>query len=214
MIINHDHPKYRKKWKKIGNNRYNGAFYYSKEICQNIIPRVKTQRNWITVNIPGVGCNNAIVFIHNNLHPEHYEWLSRFDNLVLVCGIPDTCEKVKHLGTAIYLPLSIDTDYIRQFEVVTKTKDSAFVGRRSKIHLGSLPNNIDYLYGIKRQKLLPLMAQYHKVYAVGRCALEAKALGCEILAYDERFPDPSVWQVIDNKDAADMLQRMLDEIDA
>lgn len=213
MIINHDHPKYRKKWKRLGVNRYNGAFYYSKEICENIIPRVKTQRNWITINIPGVGCNHAIVFIHNNLHPEHYEWLSRFDDLVLVCGVPETCKKVAHLGRAVYLPLSIDVAYVERFKADQKTKDTAFVGRRNKMGYGDLPNNIDYLYGMKRQTLLPLMARYKRVYAVGRCALEAKALGCEVLPYDKRFPDADRWQVIDNTEAAVILQRILDEID-
>lgn len=213
MIINHEHPKYRKKWNRIGKNKYNGAFYYSKEICKNIIPRVKTQRSWITINIPGVGCNHAIVFIHNNLHPEHYDWLSQFNDLVLVCGVPETCEKVAHLGRAVYLPLSIDVAYVEQFKVDQKTKDTAFVGRQSKMKHGSLPNDIDYLCGMKRQELLPRMAHYKKVYAVGRCAIEAKVLGCEVLPYDERFTDPDRWQIIDNEQAAVILQRILDEID-
>ena len=101
MIFDHDHYKYREKWNMSGYNRYNGAFYYSKEIVKNIIPRVKTDRNWITINIQGIGCDHSIVFIHNNLHPEHYDWLQRYDDLILVCGIPETCAKVSHLGNAI-----------------------------------------------------------------------------------------------------------------
>lgn len=211
MIINHDHPAYRAKWK--GRNKYNGAFYYSKEICKNIIPNVDTDRNWITINIEGVGCDHAIVFIHNNLHPERYNWLSRYKDLVLVCGVPETCDKVAHLGRAIYLPLSVDVEYVKQFER-SKVKDAAFVGRRSKIKLGNLPKGIDYICGLKRQELLPRMAQYRKVYAVGRVAIEAKILGCEVLPYDSRFPDPDVWQILDNKDAADILQKELNRIDA
>ena len=213
MIISHEHPAYRSKWRGSGANQYNGAFYYSKEIVKNIIPNVVTKRNWITVNIQGVGCDNAIVFIHNNLHPERYEWLRKYNDLVLVCGIRGTVEKVKHLGHAIYIPLSIDTEYVKQFRVEEKTKDAAFVGRRSKMKLGKLPSGIDYLHGIRRQKLLPLMAEYESIYAVGRTAIEAKCLECKVLAYDKRFPDPSVWKVIDNKDAAQMLQRELDKID-
>lgn len=213
MIIDHNHSAYRKKWQGSGVNQYNGAFYYSKEIVKNIIPNVKTNRNWVTVNVTGVGCDDAIVFIHNNLHPERYNWLSKYKNLVLVCGIRETVPKVKHLGRAIYVPLSIDVDYVKQFRVEEKTKEAAFVGRRSKIRLGKLPEGIDYIHGIPRQKLLERVAEYRTVFAVGRSAVEAKCLGCKIKPYDKRFPDPRIWRVIDNKDAAKILQRELDKID-
>ena len=88
MIIDHTHPNYLRKWRNAGLNQFNGAYYYSKEIVENIIPNVETDRNWITVNVKGVGLNHAIVFIHNNLHPENYEWLKfyGYKDLVLVCG--------------------------------------------------------------------------------------------------------------------------------
>ena len=35
MIFDHDHYKYREKWNMSGYNKYNGAFYYSKEIVKN-----------------------------------------------------------------------------------------------------------------------------------------------------------------------------------
>ena len=57
------------------------------------------------------------------------------------------------------------------------------------------------------------MAEYEAIYAVGRCALEGLALGCNILPYDNRFPDPSVWKLLDNLEAAKILQEKLDEID-
>lgn len=213
MIINHDHPRYRKKWNRIGKNKYNGAFYYSKEICKNIIPRVKTQRNWITINIPNVGCDHSIVFIHNNLHPEHYDWLSKYDDLILVCGVHETCKKVAHLGKAIYLPLSVDVAYVEQFIVKEKDKDTAFVGRKSKANYGNLPGGIDYLCGMKRQALLSQMARYKNVYAVGRTAIEAKILGCNVLPYDTRFPNTDRWKIVDNSESAVILQRILDDID-
>lgn len=212
MIINHDHLEYRRKVAGPTHKKYNGAFYYSKEICKNIIPNVDTDRNWITINIKGVGCNHAIVFIHNNLHPENYDWLAKYDDLVLVCGIPETCAKVAHLGKTIYLPLSVDVKYVEQFKQ-EKTKETAYVGRYSKTEYGELPKGIDYLYGIKRQELLPRMAQYKKVYAVGRCAIEAKILDCEVLPYDRRFPDTDRWKIVDNFEAAKILQSELDRID-
>ena len=57
------------------------------------------------------------------------------------------------------------------------------------------------------------MAEYRRVYAVGRCAIEAKCLGCEVLPFDPRYPDPELWQVLDNKDAAAILQKELEKID-
>ena len=65
-----------------------------------------------------------------------------------------------------------------------------------------------------RKNLLAKMASYRKVYAVGRTAIEARALGCEILPYDPRYPDPSIWQVIDNKEAARILAGHLKNIDS
>lgn len=220
MIIDHDHPMYRRAWGSGGSAlKWNGAFYYSKEIRKNIIPRIKTDRNWVLINTRSVGADHSIVFIHNNLHPENYEWLKRYNDLILVCGVPETCKKVAHLGKAVYLPNSVDVEYVEQFKVDEKTKDAAFVGRSAKrkkeiYHGVELPDGIDFIEGLPRTKILPAMAQYKKVYAVGRTAIEAKILGCEVLPYDPRFPDPSVWKIFDNKDAAVMLQALLDEAEA
>lgn len=216
MIIDHTHYKYKRRRELLPEaQRHNGAYYYSREIVKNIIPLVETDRNWITINIQGVGVDHSIVFIHNNLHPENYDWLKYYGykDLVLVCGIKETCEKVAHLGTAIYLPLSIDVDYVKQFMAEERPKKAAFAGRRSKANAEKLPSDIDYLCGMKRPQLLAAMAKYKQIYAVGRTAIEAKALGCTIKAYDERFPDPRRWKVVDNKDAAKMLQKQLDRID-
>ena len=221
MIFDHDHPYYRARLQMSGDNRFNGAYYYSKEIIRNIIPNVETDRNWTTVNIPQSNLipqfepcctDHSIVFIHNNMHPENYEWLSRYDDLILVCGIPETVEKVSHLGKAIYLPLSIDVEDVRQY-VRSKTKEVAFVGRKSKRNGIEFPPDVDIIEGLPREELLETMAEYKKVYAVGRTAIEAKALGCEILPYDDRFPDVSRWKVIDNLEAAKMLQDELNKID-
>ena len=215
MIIDHNNLRYQRIRENAGANMYNGAYYYSREIVKNIIPKVKTDRNWITVNVEGAGCSHAIVFIHNNLQPEKYKWLYQygFTDLILVCGLERTCEMVKHLGTPVYLPLSIDLEYMEKFKGIEKTKGVAFAGRKPKTSLGNLPPGIDRLTGMKRAELLRRMAEYNQIYAVGRTAIEAKALGCEVLPYDERFPDPGIWKVIDNKDAAKELQRLIDEID-
>ena len=212
MIYDHNAKTYHAKWKLAGEDQYNGAYYYSKEIVNNIIPLVETDRPWVTVNAAAQCEDRAIVFIHENIHPEVYDWMSRYKDLILVCGVEETCEKVGHLGTPIYLPLSVDVDEVKQYKVKKKTKKIAFAGRKSK-KTCRLPIDIDYIEGLPREELLAEMAKYKKVYAVGRTAIEAKVLGCEVLPYDDRFPDPEIWQVLDNKDAAKILQEKLDEID-
>lgn len=213
MVIDHNNIVYRNRWSKAGKDRYNGAFYYSKEIIANIMPLVKTDRNWITVNLKGRCWDHSIVFIHNNLHPENYEWLKRFKDLVLVCGVPETCEKVAHLGTAVYLPLSVDVEHVKKFRVKEKTKDAAFVGRPAKRKDVRLPLGVDVIEGLPRNEMLKRMAQYETIYAVGRTAIEAKVLGCKLKAYDPRYPKVSRWKILDNKKAAKMLQDILDKID-
>ena len=215
IIFNHEHQAYKEKQKKLRLNKFNGAYYYSKEITDNIIPLVKTDRNWVLVNVEGYAWDHSIVFIHNNKHPSLYSWLKNYKDLILVCGVPSTCDKVAHLGTPIYLPLSVDVDYISKFKVNEKTKEIAYVGRKEKAY--GIKFDIPWVTHIEnmpRENLLREMAKYKKVYAVGRCAIEAKALGCEVLPYDSRFPDPDIWQVLDNKDAAYMLQEKLDDIDS
>lgn len=216
MIIDHNHPEYRKRFDALPKRiRCNGAFYYSKEIVKNIIPNVNTDRDWVTIKIDGVASDGAIVFIHNNLYPERYDYLKNYKDLILVCGIPETCEKVKHLGTPLYLPLSIDTEYVSRFKT-DKKLDVCFVGRKAKLRYDGveIPKDTYILSGVKRQLMLQELALYRRVYAVGRTAIEAKCLDCEILPYDPRYPDPDIWKVIDNREAAEMLQEKLDKIDS
>lgn len=214
VVVDHNRPSYRKRWAGSGSNKYNGAYYYSIEIVKYFVPAIKTDRNWVTVNTLGDGVkDHSIVFIHNNLKPQRYEWLKGFDDMVLVCGVPSTVDKVKHLGKAIYLPLSIKISDVVKYRKDKRWRFCAFAGRAEKIRRGVLPSCCDYLIGMSRERLLEAMSTYHKVYAVGRTAIEAKALGCEIGVYDKRFPDPDFWKVVDSSEAIKILQKKLDEID-
>ena len=85
-IISHLSPEYLNL--KIPHN--NGAYYYSKELLENIVPHIKTKRNWILINAEGKCYDNSIVIIHNNKNPERYEWLKQYKNLILVCSQPHT----------------------------------------------------------------------------------------------------------------------------
>ena len=97
MIIDHTHPLYAKKRRAMSQDgKYNGAYYYSKDIVKYIIPNVKTDRKWVTVRLGDCTENldHSIVFIHNNLHPEFYEYLSNYKDLLLyahklrLAGVP------------------------------------------------------------------------------------------------------------------------------
>lgn len=216
MIIDHTHPLYRNRLKDAGNNKYNGAYYYSKEIVKGIIPYVHTDRNWVTVNIPNldesINLDHSIVFIHNNIQPNAYQWLRRYKDLILVCGVPSTRDKVKFFGTPIYLPLSVDVETVSKYKVKYKTKTMAFAGRENKIN-NHVPHDADILTGMPQSKLLKEMAHYETIYAVGRTAIQAKILGCNIGVYDSRFPDPTFWKVIDTHSAAGLLQIELNKIE-
>ena len=76
-----------------------------------------------------------------------------------------------------------------------------------------VPKECDILTNMPQHRLLREMAQYRKVYCTGRSAIQAKILGCEIGVHDPNFPDPRFWKILDNKDAAKILQEKLNEIE-
>ena len=198
-------------------NQYNGAYYYSKEIVKNIIPNVKTDRNWITIRLSDMKehPDHSIIFIHNNRNPNYYEYLKDYKDCILVCSLPTTAENLSFFGKTIYLPLSVDVKAVEKYRVKHKTKDIAYAGRASKLEYfnNRVPKNTPTLCNIPQGKLLKEMAKYKTIYASGRTAIQAKILGCEVLPHETNFPDSRFWKVIDNKDAAKMLQEMIDEID-
>ena len=218
MIIDHTHPLYAKKRKSLTNgNQYNGAYYYSKEIVKNIIPNVKTDRNWITIRLPEmtVHPDHAIVFIHNNRNPNYYSYLKNYKDCILVCSLPQTAENLRFYGKAIYLPLSVDVENVKKYRVKNKTKDIAYAGRKIKLNYmnNRVPKGVDILSDMPQSKLLREMAKYKTVYASGRTAIQAKILGCEVLPHETNFPDSNFFFFFYYKDASKMLQKMLDEID-
>lgn len=107
--------------------------------------------------------DHSIVFIHNNLRPERYDFLSKYNDLILVCGIPETCRKLDHLGKTIYLPLSVDVEYVKQFKVPDeKQSGTCYVGRKNKINYDGiyLPPEVDCISGLERNLLLQKLAYY------------------------------------------------------
>ena len=218
MIIDHTNPLYVKKRNAMSKDgKYNGAYYYSREIVKNIIPNVKTDRNWITIRLPEmtVHPDHSIIFIHNNRNPNYYSYLKNYKDCILVCSLPTTAENLRFFGTTIYLPLSVDVKQVEKYRVKEKTKDVAYAGRKLKLSYfnNRVPKDVEVLSGMPQSKLLREMAKYKTIYASGRTAIQAKILGCEVLPHETNFPDSSFWKVIDNRESAKMLQKMLDEID-
>lgn len=205
MVISHLDKNYRPPCE-------NGAHIYSQLICKYFIPNIRTDRNWVTINVKRA-YDHSIVFIHSNLNTAKlYGYLSKYKDLVLVCSQPSTCRAVQHLDKVIYLPLSIDVDYVKKFDKHVKTKEICYAGRATKNGVDDLMRkNIDFLSNIPHNILLQYMADYKYVYAVGLTALEAKVLGCNVLPYDSRFPDPRVWVVRDIKDMIPYFQALLDK---
>jgi hypothetical protein len=217
MIIDHSHPEYEAIRKKCGNGKYNGCYYYSQEIVKNIIPNVKTWRDWNTVGreLDGM-CDHMIVFLHDNSTPWNYQWLKKYKDLVLVCSSEYTLNSVIYSGHTLLLPMSIDTEYVKQFRT-QKTKDTCFVGnvwvRRSLTNPSAIPDNVDFFSSFPRERLLKEVAKYKRAFAIDRCAQEAIALGCELLPLETRYGCDNIGRLLDNRDAAQILQKELDKID-
>ena len=213
MIINHEHPEYIRAAERIGNNKYNGAYYYSKEICESMIPNIRTDRNWITVNLhkARIGCDHAIFFVHNHPHcPEWYEWLAEYKDLIMVCSSRKDMPKIEHIGIPVFVPLSVDVEYVKSFRT-EKTREIAFAGRPEKAVDCNLPRNIDHIGLLPREDFLGELAKYRKVYAVDRVAIEARILGCEVIPYEYQSVDTG--RIIDTSEAIGILQNELNRID-
>lgn len=209
VIASHLDACYAERVMRSGEDRWNGAWFYSEEILRGIVPRVRTDRPWVLVNYVGMCEDHAIVFAHNNWHTHIYGWLSAYDDLVIVACRQSTADALAHLGRTVVLPLSVDVAEVRS-HARPKDRDVCFAGRREKL---TAELGCPVLTGLPRGEFLDEMARYRRVYAIDRTAIEAHVLGCEVLPYDPGFPDPSVWAPLDTADAASMLQGILDGMD-
>lgn len=223
-IIDTTNPNYLaycKNFHQKGKGFHNGAYYYSLEIVKNIIPNVKTKRPWDTLGMKFMRTyDHAIVFLHNNKNPDKtYDWLGRYKDLVYVCSSKASLTWAmdqRNGKGAILLPLSVDVNYVKQFKT-KKTKDACYAGNRWKFKGPDIakyvPEGTDFPpKDLPREELLKFIAPYKTCYAIGRCAIEAAVLGCEVKNCDHRYEGVE-WLVLDNKEAAKILQESLDLLD-
>lgn len=212
IFIDHTHPVYVSARSNLREcDRWNGAYYYSKEIVRGIVPNVETDRPWVTVNVFGKCRDRSIVFIHNHWHPKIYEWLRAYDDLVLVCSRRSTMRLYGYIGRTVFLPLSIDVAEVRS-HMRPKDRHTCAVGRMERIGAHGFPQGTDIITGMPREMLLDELARYRYAYATDRCCIEAKALGCTVLPFDPEV-DVDGLEVVDTLEAAEMLQGVLDAID-
>lgn len=220
-IIDTTDPNYVALRKQLTKGKYNGAYYYSQEIAKNIIPLVKTDRPWNTLGARCLGLQpNAIVFLHHNInHDRVYGWMrGRVRNNIFVVNAYSTYSYIQRRGwPVIYLPNSVDVEYVKQFRT-EKTKEACYAGNRWRFKQNDIkkyvPAGTDFPpEELPREELLKFIAPYKKCYAIGRCAVEAKILGCEVENCDSRYEGVD-WTILDNKDAAKLLQEALDQIES
>ena len=210
MIFSHLNQE----WKDTHVGTNNGAYWYSKELLENIVPKIKTDRNWVLINVDNQCADHSIVFIHNNANPERYFWLSDYHDLILVCSQIKTLQFLVEMLPqfhTVYLPLSIDTNYVKKFKT-KKTKDWAYFGRECKCPDEIKYSGVDLIYGKNRDEQLKKVAKYKNVYAIGRCALEAKCLGCKTVSHRGEYENTD-FKLLDNSEVIPMLQKIIDEID-
>lgn len=205
------------RWMSRGlSGSHNGAHYYAKEIEELILPHIDADVFVVTTGgtVQPKKVPDGCVFVcHHNIMPvETYKgFLGR--GILWVCSKQSTVEKLEKAGEkAVYIPLSIDTQYVEKFKT-EKTRDIAFVGNFwgfKENYLEALPNHIHQVGGLPRQRLLEEMAKYRRVIAEGRCNMEAQVLGCEVeLPQYERDFDAIPREVLDSRDAIPLWRKTL-----
>ena len=221
VFNDYNNPSYLALREKLQGGKNNGHWQYSHLITDKIAPLINTDRGIDALGLVQCGCEDrAIVFIHANVNLEDtYGWLRKYKDLILVCNNKTTADRLREIlpnSTPIVLPLSVDIK-----EVIAhkrpKTKKACYAGNLWPFRMADIekyvPKDVPRFSGMEREELLDTISEYKEVYAIGITAVEAAVLGCKIKMCDSRFPDPNYWIPLDYKDAANILQARLNEID-
>lgn len=217
-IISSVHDQnYQKLYEALPNSaKYNGLYYYSQTFEKYIVPKVNTDRPWHLIGLKSCGGeNNMIVLVHDNLHPDKvYSYLRKYTNTVCICNTRDSAEAVSKYSYSIFLPTCVEIEEVRQFgKGVKKDQDACFAGNpwpalRDEIEQ-FVPPWVHRFGPMPREQFLPILAHYKNVYAIGVTAVEARALGCNILKRRAKF-EPEDFPLFDCKDAVKCIEHALD----
>lgn len=207
-IVGTKSDRYHNWYSRQGMSRNNGAYWYAKEIEDIILPSLNNLNLWI--NTVGSGFyqarevpDRAVIVCHDNIRTLK-SYMKFFGKKILwVCSKQSSATLLSSKGeNAIYIPLSIDVEYVEQFKRKRRTKDIAYVGNAwgfKKEYLSSLPSNIVQLNGMDRDDLLKEMSKYRTIIAEGRCLMEAKVLGAKTELPTHGYGDIVDREVIDSR---------------
>ena len=218
IIQDHNTTEYLIAQSTLKSGKFNGAYFYSKEIVESFIPNIKTTYNWQTINHQ-TAPEHTIVFVHSNNALERYDYLLKYNDIILVCSTHNSLNQLKRKGhkKVIYVPLSIDTDYLDNFKNHNKKEGIIATGNQwaftteTKNYFKN--NNIKHYYDIPREELLTLIANAETVYAIGRTAMEAIYLGANVIQPDKEYPVEKYTTYYKQEDAIRILQEEINKYD-
>lgn len=204
--------------------RNNGSYWYSSEIEEIILPKISADVFVVTAGavlyqrheVP----DGAVMVCHDNRTTNNSYGKFFGKNILWVCSKHSTVKTLEEYGEkAVYIPLSIDTTYVAQYQKKRHTKDIAFVGNSwgfKKRYLDSLPKDIAQISDLEREDLLKEMSKYKRVICEGRVYLEATVLGCqpEIPKYEDttaEVPEMFDGRPLDSRNAIPLWQEVLKE---
>ena len=219
VTIHYNDVNYVRKWADLPSGKFNGAYYYSRDIEEHLAPLLTTKR---PINVLGTICcggvDHMVVFIHNYLNPKAYGWLKRYNDVIVVSSDYNVEDEILKNHKVIHLPLSVNVEEIAKHKVKKKTKDACYMGNQwvfKKQELAELvPPEVHRFGEMEREKLWDIVAEYKYAYAIGLCAIEARVLGCRLKMSRYRYPDPEgKFKVFDLREAAVCLQEAIDIIE-
>lgn len=213
-ILGTESSKYKKWYDQQGVRKNNGSYYYSKEVEQIILPHLSdlpvviVTAGAVLYNTRDIPRGSVIICHDNRTTKDSY---GKFfgKNMLWVCSKQSTVDTLSSYGErAVYVPLSIDTQYVAQFKRQRRKNATAFVGNAWAFkdkYIASLPDDVVILNDMERGQLLKEMAKYKHVIAEGRCLMEAQVLGasCTVPQYPDGVESVYV-EAVDSRDVIGM----------
>lgn len=181
IVYDHNHPEWRDRYNRL--NRTNGAFTYSRDICQWHMPvwgaLLGPEHSVATCGkVPGA----TIQYLHERTHSDLDSSTRLF-----VTTYKDLAEALGSRG--LWLPNAIDAAALPAHK---PTRGWVYYGniigakRSAMDQVAAL--KFDVVAGIADQRTaLRMVSQYRFGIGVGRCALEMMAMGLKVMIFGKAF---------------------------